>query len=345
MSKKYTLAEEFMSDEDFRHWVLKPQPESNLFWNTWMKNNPDQVKEILLAKELILKLDFNNTEANQEHHDRVLSNILKGDYSDKQRKYPKRGHGIYPFKRYFQLAAVVILAWFLYVILFSVSNDINTDATQSKKFVVKENPSGRKSQIFLPDGSAVWLNAESRIEYHEDEVNKRRLVRLTGEAFFDVAKDHQRAFVVTTSNCAITAVGTQFNVRAFPEDIDHKISLHEGIVSVKFMEGEGLLLNPSEAVNVSQTHGIGRKIIFNPKNDLDWKVGLLYFENASFPEVIRKLERWYGKQFIVINDDRIGKWAFSSEFHNETLVNVLETISYAKGFKYKIDDKTVKLTF
>ncbi|MEQ8880619.1 MAG: FecR domain-containing protein [Cyclobacteriaceae bacterium] len=310
-----------------------------------MKNNPDQVKEILLAKELILKLDFNNKEADQEQHDRVLSNILKGDYSSKQRKSHNHGQGIFQLKRYFQLAAVVILAWFLYVMLFSISNISNKDTTLSKNFVVKENPSGRKSQIFLPDGSAVWLNAESKIEYLEDKVNNRRLVKLAGEAFFDVAKDHQRAFVVTTSNCSITAVGTQFNVRAFPEDIDHKISLHEGIVSVKFTEGEGLLLNPSEAVNVSKVGGIGAKTIFNPKSDLDWKVGLLYFENASFPAVIRKLERWYGMQFIVIGKDRIGKWEFSSEFHNETLVNVLETISYAKGFKYQIDEKTVKLIF
>ena len=78
---------------------------------------------------------------------------------------------------------------------------------------------------------------------------------------------------------------------------------------------------------------------------MGWKVGILYFEDASFEEVTDKLQRWYGKKITVENSSKVGEWKFSSEFQDETLENVLRTISYAKKFKYTIENKTVKLIF
>lgn len=336
-------------DIDFERWVLNPQPQSDLFWKTWMKSNPDHLKELLLAKELILKLEHNVREPKQEGYDRVLENILSGEYSvnaGKKGNQPKARPTLFT---YLKVAAVLALAGFLYLAYNSLDGE-NTATHELSKVIVKENPAGRKSQVFLPDGSVVWLNSQSRIEYNARNTTAKRTVRLTGEAFFDVAKDKSRPFVVETSNCAVTALGTQFNVKAYAGQKDHTVSLSEGKVMVygKYEDGEvseKVFLDPGQALSVLITEAKVIRTTFDAKEALGWKSGTLYFKDASFPEVVDKLERWYGKKFVVTNASNIGNWKFDSEFQDATLENVLRTISYAKGFEYKIESETVKLIF
>lgn len=349
MKKEYTSAEQFMMDIDFERWVLNPQPQSDLFWKTWMKSNPDHLKELLLAKELILKLEHNVREPSQEGYDRVLENVLAGEYSMNAGKKDTQSKANPTFFTYLKVAAVLALAGFLY--LAYISRDGKNVATQElSKVIVKENPAGRKSQVFLPDGSVVWLNSQSRIEYDSRNTADKRIVRLKGEAFFDVAKDESRPFVVETSNCAVTALGTQFNVKAYAGQGDHTVSLSEGKVMVygKYRDGEvseKVFLDPGQAISVLIADARVLRTTFDPKEALGWKSGTLYFKDASFPEVVDKLERWYGKKFVVTNSSNVGAWKFDSEFQDETLENVLRTISYAKGFEYKIENETVKLIF
>lgn len=347
MKKEHTSPEDFMMDLDFRKWVLEPQPESDLFWKTWMRNNPDQIKALLLAKELILKLEFENSQPSQGKYDQVLQNILAGNLSERAGNHHSGKASSFSLNQFIKVAAVLVLAGFLSLTYYFINNQYGDQSIPVTQAMVKENPSGRKSQVFLPDGSVVWLNSESRIEYETNEEDKSRVVNLVGEAFFDVAKDKSRPFIVRTSNCSVTAIGTQFNVKAFPNDKDHKVSLAEGKVSVEGYDGaksEGVLLNPGEALSVG-LDGSKEKTSFNPKEAMGWKVGILYFEDASFEEVTDKLQRWYGKKITVENSSKVGEWKFSSEFQDETLENVLRTISYAKKFKYTIENKTVKLIF
>lgn len=334
-----------MMDPDFRQWVFDPRPESDLYWKTWIKNNPSQVKELLLAKELLLKLEFQEKSSGHERYDRILEKVLAGDYSDRSGKHSQDSYSLKPIGKYLRVAAVLLLAGFLF--LYFYSNTVQEEnLAVERELILKENPAGRKSQFFLPDGTVVWLNSESSLAYEVDSERKVRIVNLDGEAFFDVTKDKERPFIVKTSNCEVKVVGTQFNVKAYPEDPSHQVSLSEGIVSVQGVaenENDPVILQPGESLSVNE-YGEKLKSTFDHQVTLGWRMGILHFEDASFQDVVNKLERWYGKDFLIEGDSK-GTWKFTSEFHNETLENVLSAISYAKGFEYQINDKSVKLIF
>ena len=332
-------------DLDFRQWVLDPNPESDLFWKAWMKNNPDHVRELLLAKELVLNLEFQEKPTDHERYDRVLGNVLAGQYSSRSGKHSQNSYSLKPIGKYLKVAAVLLLAGFLFLYFYS-DTALEKNLVVEPELILKDNPAGRKSQFFLPDGTAVWLNSESSLAYEVDSEREVRIVKLDGEAFFDVTKDKERPFIVKTSNCEVKVVGTQFNVRAYPEDASHHVSLSEGIVSVQGVaknETDPVILQPGESLSVNE-QGEKSKSTFNHRVTLGWRMGILHFEDASFHDVVNKLERWYGKKFLVEGDSK-GTWKFSSEFHNETLENVLKAISYAKGFEYQINDKSVTLIF
>ncbi len=335
-----------MMDLDFRQWVLDPQPESDLYWKSWMKNNPSQVQELLLAKELLLKLEFHDKTSDRKNYDRILDNVLAGNYSRHSGKYFQSQNSWISIRKYLRVAAVLLLVGFLWSYFYISDNTSSEQVIAKSEVILKENPAGRKSQVFLPDGTVVWLNSESRVTYVVDLEKNRRIVNLIGEAFFDVAKDKERPFTVNTTNFSVAAIGTKFNIKAYPEDLSHMVSLSEGIVSVHGVndrERKETILNPGESLSIDEKGGQS-EATFSPEVTIGWRMGILQFKDASFEEVIRSLERWYGKEFLIVGSVK-GKWMFTSEFHNETLDNVLKSMSYAKGFDYQIDDKSVKIIF
>lgn len=331
-------------DLDFRQWVLDPSPESDLFWNAWIKNNPNHVRELLLAKEIVLNLEFSEKPTDHDRYDRVLGNVLAGQYSSRSGKQALRFYPIEFAKKYLKVAAVLVLTGFLLAYFYFMDDQSDVATITATEIIVKENPAGRKSRVSLPDGTIVWLNSESSISYQANLEDNTRSVELTGEAYFDVAEDMERPFTVKTSNCLVTALGTEFNVKAYPENLSHQISLSEGKVSVEGLYeaiSEGVILQPGESLSVDEQGSI-RKSHFDESIILAWKSGVLRFEDASLQDVVKSLERWYGKKFIVEGSAN-EQWMFSSEFHNETLENVLNSMSYAKEFEYEINNDLVIL--
>lgn len=131
-----------------------------------------------------------------------------------------------------QIAAV----FFLFITggwLFSHLVKENTPVPEAIAWVEKINPAGQRSSHRLPDGTRVWLNAESSLNYPDKFADTLRLVKLTGEAFFEVAKDGQRPFIVEAAETQTEALGTAFNINSYPEDPIIKIALLEGKVRVQ----------------------------------------------------------------------------------------------------------------
>ena len=150
--------------------------------------------------------------------------------------------------------------------------------------VQKENPNGQKSKIFLPDGSVIWLNADSRINYPEKFNDSIRLVNLEGEAYFEVAKDAQRPFMVHTDKADVTVLGTGFDVNAYPENKEVSVALVHGRVRVgqSYSNGQNnVLLEPGEGVVVSPTSKELKKFKFSPLQYTAWKDGILHFDKAG----------------------------------------------------------------
>ena len=312
-------------------------------WQSANAQNQEEFRNIALAHQL------SKGKFSAENKSAVLAKIRQKIEAEEKQKIgiSSRSANIY-FKRWISIAAsiIVLISVTVYYFISTPSNvQILSDESE---MIVKTNPAGQKSKVFLPDGSIVWLNSESSITYEKEFNSEFRKVTLHGEAYFEVKKDAERPFVVYSGSISTTALGTAFNIHAFDED-NITVSLASGRVNVETIniEGEntGFIINAGEGVvyNAATESKIG--VI---KIDADqvkiWKDGFLELRNASLAQTIEELERWYGVHIVCLNEP-IHKWNANGLFDNEYLDNVLRSLSFSQNFEYEIIGKNVNVTF
>lgn len=214
--------------------------------------------------------------------------------------------------------------------------------------IEKSTESGQKLSFHLEDGTKVILNAGSKLNYSSNFGNNERTVLLEGEAFFEVTKDVTRSFKVITESVVTTALGTSFNINAFPSNEKIEIALITGKVSVERVEQSGklisLTLNPGEMATVLKGDHIITKSPFNFNQKISWKNGMIFFKDANYLEIVSKLESWYGVD-IQTDNIPVKEWKFSGKFEDETLENILISLQFGHEFDYEIKGKNVKLNF
>ncbi|MEQ9287838.1 MAG: DUF4974 domain-containing protein [Cyclobacteriaceae bacterium] len=250
--------------------------------------------------------------------------------------------------RWVKVAAVILLALGLTYVFYSM-NETTVTPVQVASEIEKYNPSGQRSRIVLRDGTKIFLNAESKITYSDQEYGVEfREVYLEGEAYFEVAKNPDVPFLVKTAKLSTTALGTAFNVRAFKDENRTQVSLAEGKVKVVQM-GEtreasaGIILSPDEEV-IFESDNMSKRA-FDPNRVLSWKDGVIYFQETDFQEAIETLERWYNVKFEIRNLENLDGLKGTGTFKNETLENVLKALSYSLEFKYEINQDNVIINF
>lgn len=217
---------------------------------------------------------------------------------------------------------------------------------ENATFVVKENPAGQKSKIQLTDGTIVWLNSDSKVRYPSNFNDSTRTVELTGEAYFQVAKDTNRPFVVVSGDLQTTAVGTAFNVQYYAGDSVAMVFLAEGRVKAMDIRNPDSIafLEPGWGATIFKD-SVGLQKFAGPADKYtSWKNGVLFFDNANIQQVVKACERWYNVEIRIKGTPPDG-WRFTGKFKNENLENVLESMRYGKDFNYVIQSKHVELTF
>jgi transmembrane sensor len=246
-------------------------------------------------------------------------------------------------------AAILVLAVFSFIAYFFTENQ--SEEVQVVQTITKENQRGRKSTIFLQDGSIIYLNSESSITYPEVFSDSLREVHLQGEAYFEILKNEIKPFVVYSNDIKISVLGTSFNVHAFAENDVVKVSLSTGRVKLERMgEGvgknnESIELQPGQSVSYSEEKRSFSDIsTFDPNLELGWKDGKLVFKDASMEKMINRLERWYNVDFVLKNDPYF-RWNYTGEFQNQTLLDVLESLSFSQSFDFDLKDDKVELIF
>ncbi|MBY0478621.1 MAG: DUF4974 domain-containing protein [Chitinophagaceae bacterium] len=225
---------------------------------------------------------------------------------------------------------------------------------------------GSNTQFKLPDGSTVWLNADSKLNYSKINATGVREVYLTGEAFFDVVRNPERPFIIHTESIDIKVLGTTFNVKAYPDDKTIETSLIHGSVEVmvKSRPHEKYLLKPNQKlVLMNEQYAEKREkdqrvmpvnipIVFvkqinylqgdTAARETSWVRNKLSFEDEPFAELAKRLERWYDVS-IEFKNKEIEEIELSGSFEQETLTQVLEAVRFINNykFKYKIEGKQV----
>lgn len=220
----------------------------------------------------------------------------------------------------------------------SKDNPVQSDPRMMELVV----PRSRRITIVLADGSRVWLNSESRMQYPEYFSGTTRTVNLEGEAFFDVQKAEGKSFVVTTRKMSIEVLGTTFNVTAYADADQISATLVEGSVEVKENGSTAVqVLKPSQRA----VYSCENKTIDIHDTDTElytsWIHGYLKFASESLDQVIRKLVRSYGIS-MKITDPSLKDYKFSGKLDlQETVNQVLNVIQLAAPLEYREENGTI----
>lgn len=316
-------------------------------WESKSAKNAFQLKELRkLWKER--SQDRNTINASE-----IKRNIWSKGVNEDGRRYNIRQSGFYQLLVNRKVAATIII----FIILGSLyyaqqnipSNELNTN---DYKYISKINSPGEKSQIQLPDGSKVWLNADSKISYKENFADSIRAISLEGEAYFEVMRDSLHPFMVHTDKLSVSVLGTGFNVCAYKDDNDISVALVHGSVKVLVnhpVESETILLLPGKGITYSREINDYKNFSIDENEFLfgritSWKNGILVFDGQDFNSFIKDISRWYGVK-VSIQGDPPKKWHVRASFENEYLNNVLDAISFNKEFTYELTKKELKFMF
>lgn len=265
------------------------------------------------------------------------------------------------------IAASLFFAWF-----FVFRNPVVSKKEENK---IARNeistPKGNKTKVQLPDGTEVWLNADSKITYNENFQGKLREVQLTGEAFFDVVRDETRPFVIHTKVIDVKVLGTAFNVRSYANEKNTETSLIRGAVEVTVrhspeikytlkpndklvIDNDKAKASESDFVATKKLEELRRQIAktlqlkigeneVNAKETL-WTEDKLAFDNKPLEEIALMLERWFNVKVIV--DDKIKHEKYTGVFDYEDIrevLNVLKMTDRGFHYTYEKDKKEVSI--
>lgn len=168
---------------------------------------------------------------------------------------------------------------------------------------------------------------------------------MTGEAFFDVAKNKEKPFMVASKNVYVEALGTSFKIRSYDFEPGIKIMLVEGKVKVedKANQLNTAVLLPGEQMNIYAATGKMLKQEFDLTNELNWKENKLIFKDASLEQIASQLEYWYGLK-VNLNILSHQKVRFNGEFLNKDIDKVLSAITYVNKLNYSINNKEIYIS-
>ncbi|NJK95364.1 MAG: FecR family protein [Bacteroidales bacterium] len=231
-------------------------------------------------------------------------------------------------------------------------------------------PKGSKSSLKLPDGTIVWLNAGSKLTYTDDFNQNERNVYLTGEAYFNVVTNKEKPFRVHTSELLIRALGTRFNVKAYPEERIITTTLEEGIIDVQVLKknengvNRQIKIKPHEklvffkdgyadSLSLPRPKEELKKISFAVKNIrvesevntelyTSWKSDKWIIEGLTLKCLAPMLERRYNIN-IHFNNDGLEQYKFSGILQNETIEQIMDALRYTAPLRYSIVKDSVYL--
>jgi ferric-dicitrate binding protein FerR (iron transport regulator) len=291
----------------------------------------------------------------------VITSIIKANISSEEMEPNRVGPKKYLYF-YVSIAASLLIVFFTWPLVFTSKQEQLSTAPHSEIATLK----GQKSKITLPDGTQVWLNADSKIKYPEHFAADIREVNLEGEAYFDVAHNKEKPFIIHTKEMNIKVLGTAFNVRAYPNEKMSEAALIRGSIEVSFNNrpDQKLILKPNEKIEIKNSSTVFSKTIVNKEETKEaviainnisytksdstiietaWKNGKLIFDSQPFEQISDDMERWYDVKFVIHNE-LLKKKLFTANFNNETIEDVLHFLKLSYPFNYTYNKETRTIT-
>jgi transmembrane sensor len=209
----------------------------------------------------------------------------------------------------------------------------------SGQLVQLATPRGGQWQATLPDGSAVWLNAASSIRFPSTFSEDERRVEVTGEAYFEIAKDATRPFKVIGGDQEIEVLGTSFNYNAYDDESIVATTLLQGSVKVSLKNGASKILIPGQQLQLHRNNSFTVTNNVNTSEVIAWKNGLFQFKNATVESIMKQVARWYDIELII--ESGASQQIDGSFPRNTQLSNVLRILELTDKVRFKVDGKKV----
>ena len=236
----------------------------------------------------------------------------------------------YLIREFMKVASIVLITVSITFGLFSIGND-DKDEIAMQTITV---PAGQRVNLELPDGSNVWLNAGTVMQYPASFMKNKREITLDGEAYFEVAHNKKSPFIVHTHAMDVEVLGTEFNVEAYKRRKVFETSLIQGKVRIKSPSDEKtfLVLSPNYKTSLKDNKLVVSKI--EDYNVYRWREGLYCFKNKPFIEILENLERYYELR-IVLEKQSIAKIVLTGKFRiSDGLDYALRVLQQDVAFTY-----------
>jgi transmembrane sensor len=357
------LAEEISPDENTELEQAMLVNESfreryNYFKSYWKKDESPEGNSKQLFDKIRLRIEtetVNETESEiePEYQPVILENLSK-----------------YSFNYWRQIAAALVFVTACTGLYQYVSKNKTNAGAQDASLQVKQAPARSKSTIILTDGTKVILNSASELKYPLSFNGKTRDVYLTGEAFFDVHKDHQHPFIVHTNKMNVRVLGTAFDVKSYSNDRSSETTLIRGMIEVTLADrpSDRIILKPKEKLIVQKdlpayriekslkqaARDTGTNVKYTLtsltyfKNhdttvvETSWLNDRFIFKDEDFGTLSNRMERWYGVS-IKLNNDDLKKYHFTGIFKHESIKEALDVLRLTEAFHYKMNGTAINI--
>lgn len=358
----YSL-DELIWNNSFRQWVLTPDAAADVFWNNWITAHPERQALADAAKEIVLSLTIKEPVLTHEATAGEIQNILDQIREKKIIANQNKFQSI----RYITSRRLAVAALFVLIVsagfFFLNRKPAHTDTAVAYRELVKSsddkltekiNKSGMPQNILLSDGSSIVLEKNARISYLASFTNiSKREVYLSGNAFFDIAKDPSKPFLVYTNGLITKVLGTKFLIHSTDSDKKVSVEVMSGMVSVysyinNNSRGEAgskkinsLILTPNQKANYSgEDKTLVAAIVENPVIVSPRQIDFMY-EDTPIDSVFKSIKTGYGIE-IIYDEKSLAKRTFTATLTSGTLYEKMDIICKALGCRYEmIDGKIV----
>jgi ferric-dicitrate binding protein FerR (iron transport regulator) len=273
------------------------------------------------------------TEISEDLKQRMLSNIQKEIGTSETHILPVKTISY----KWWRVAAAILLPLILGYGIYQFVEINKTGETENSLLVCAE--SGEKANITLPDGSRVWLNSSSKLTYTNAYNTKNRLLKLNGEAYFEVAHNANKPFIVQCMDMKTEVLGTTFGIKAYDDDNIISVVLAEGKVKVTLPD-ETRIMQPDERVVYNKST---RKLFsgrVKPSDFTDWRKNRLRFENETLQEIATTISRIHNIDYV-FEDESIKEFRFTGSVDNTNVESVLNAIMLTAPITYTIKDSLI----
>lgn len=357
---QYT-ANDFALDSSFRKWVLKKEATATLFWDNWLVQHPEKKETIALAQQIVLSLRNAQEEISEEEIEVAIAQLVNAA--------EQRNIKIIPFfhrlsVRMGMAASLFLIPFLAWIFFVKTNQEPSTVYTESVAQLAQETrinevvTTAKQTQLVtLPDGSSVMLQPNSRLSYPNQFTSEKREVVLSGEAFFEVAKNANQPFFVYANEMVAKVLGTSFTIKAFAKDKDVQVIVKTGKVAVfsqkdgHFTEKttqkalSGLVILPNQQLIYKRPEGAFTKTIVAEATLSQLpaiQTQSFVFKHASLEEVFNTLERSYPIR-IVYDPALMASCELNATLGDEPLMEKIALICKVIEASYEVKEEQITI--